>query len=108
MFFVGCGDDKKEETTPAAPAAVTYADIKTIVDTNCAKSGCHSANGTSPDLSTEAGLKASKTSTLVRIALVPGATSNTLSVMPDGYTGTTAWNASAGGAKVKAFLDAVK
>lgn len=74
MFIVasGCYYDKKEELYPNqnngdCNGTYTYNNgIKTLVNTNCAYSGCHVAGGISPDLSTYTLLKASINSVKTR------------------------------------------
>ena len=106
LLMIGCGEDDKKEEAAAEPATLTFADIKPIVETNCAKSGCHVAGTGVSDLSTEAGLKANQVAVLERIALVPGNSANTKTPMPPStvYSGTTAWDQTADGANLKAYL----
>jgi hypothetical protein len=66
VFLTGCYYDKEEELYPNSGtncnAPLTYnTGIKTLIDGNCASSGCHSAGGTSPELTTYALVKANIT-----------------------------------------------
>jgi hypothetical protein len=70
---VGCYYDNKEELYPnngsnnCDTTNLTYnQSIKTLINTNCAYSGCHVAGGTSPNLSTYTLLKASISSVKTR------------------------------------------
>ncbi|NVK52299.1 MAG: hypothetical protein HWD85_05140 [Flavobacteriaceae bacterium] len=43
-IFVGCASDSTDDVTNPPPAKITYAkNIKPLVDTSCATSGCHNA-----------------------------------------------------------------
>jgi hypothetical protein len=73
VFLTGCYYDKEEQLYPNSvnntncDALLTYnSGIKTIIDANCASSGCHKAGGTSPDLSTYALVKANTTKITLR------------------------------------------
>jgi hypothetical protein len=63
VFLTGCYYDKEEQLYPNTGtdcnAPLTYnTGIKTLIDGNCASSGCHKSGGTSPDLSTYTLVKA--------------------------------------------------
>ncbi len=63
IVLTGCYYDKEEELYPNSGtncnALLTYnTGIKTIIDGNCATSGCHVSGGTSPDLTTYSLVKA--------------------------------------------------
>ena len=65
IILTGCYYDQEEQLYPNSTnnadcnAVLTYnTGIKTIIDANCASSGCHKAGGTSPDLSTYTLVKA--------------------------------------------------
>jgi mono/diheme cytochrome c family protein len=100
-FAAACGSDDKDDKTPAAspspsPApALTFADVKSIVDANCVS--CHSTYGT------KAGLDPEAASSLARIALAP--TNN--QAMPSGKTGSTPFDQTTDGAKLKSYLETV-
>jgi len=62
LFIMGCYYDNEEELYPGgAPCdleSITYLnDIKPIIDTNCAISGCHVPGTSRKDLTTFQGLK---------------------------------------------------
>lgn len=66
VVLSGCYYDKEEELYPNSTnntdcnAPLTYnTGIKTLINSNCATSGCHIAGGISPDLSNYTLLKAS-------------------------------------------------
>lgn len=63
VFLTGCYYDKEEELYPNTggncDTLLTYnTGIKTLIDGNCATSGCHVSGGTSPDLTTYSLVKA--------------------------------------------------
>lgn len=116
LMLSSCGKDDDKKTTSSSPApsvspsvspsaspdsnvtALTYSDVKPILDTNCAKSGCHSAGGTPPLLSTEAAVKAAAAQSLAEIK-IPGSQGG----MPLGGA-STAFDTTTDGAKLKTYL----
>lgn len=43
-FFIGCASDSTDDITNPPPAKITYAqNVKSIIDTSCATSGCHNS-----------------------------------------------------------------
>jgi hypothetical protein len=110
LMLSSCGKDDDKKTTAATPApssspspsassaALTYADVKSIIDTNCAKSGCHNTGGTSPVLATEAGVKAAAVKSLAEIKIA-----GSQGGMPVG-TSTTAFDTTTDGKKLKEYL----
>ncbi|MBJ7429467.1 MAG: hypothetical protein JHD28_11010 [Bacteroidia bacterium] len=73
VVLSGCYYDKEEELYPNSinntdcNAPLTYnTGIKTLINSNCATSGCHAAGGISPDLSNYTLLKASISSVKFR------------------------------------------
>ncbi len=73
IVLTGCYYDKEDKLYPNSTnntdcnAVLTYdTGIKTIIDANCASSGCHNSGGTSPDLSNYSLVKASATKITLR------------------------------------------
>lgn len=72
IVLTGCYYDKEEKLYPNSTnncdtTNLTYnTSIKTIIDANCASSGCHNSGGTSPDLSSYTLVKASATKITLR------------------------------------------
>jgi len=66
---LAAGHDPSDEYLMTSEAPDYYDTIKTIIDTNCAMSGCHVAGGTSPDLSTYALVKTNMTRSKIRMDL---------------------------------------
>jgi hypothetical protein len=112
LMLSSCGkdDDKKTTATPPptstpdtspAPTALTYTDVKSIIDKNCASSGCHTTGGQKPPLATEAEVKAGATASLARIKLDA---SSSLEMPYNQPAGTPAYDTTADGKKLKEYL----
>jgi hypothetical protein len=51
LFFFNCSSDSTDDLTTPLPVTITYTqNIKAIMDTSCATSGCHNAAGNSANL----------------------------------------------------------
>jgi hypothetical protein len=99
-LLAGCGDDEKKKDTTVP----TFASVQDIITADCATSGCHTASGPYTPL-TEAEISATRAATaLDRISRSTGQSG----VMPQGWTGSTPYDQSADGAKLKAYLQSVK
>ncbi len=53
-FFLSCSNDSTDDVTTPIPTVITYnKDIKAIMDTSCATSGCHNAASNAGTLTLE-------------------------------------------------------
>jgi uncharacterized membrane protein len=109
LMLSSCGkdDDKTTAATPTpsvspAATALTYADVKSIIDAKCAT--CHTATpGTTYKISlhTEAAVKTNAAESLKRIAL---AGSNSLAMPPPAAATDPAYDTTTDGKKLKEYL----
>ena len=54
LLFSNCTSDSTDDLTTPAPAAITYdSNIKSIINTSCATSGCHNSASNSAGLTLE-------------------------------------------------------